>query len=755
MAKRAKKFLKKMKTKLLYVYMLAVCIFVILAGRVIYLSIVKGEEYSEEVLSQKKYDSLDIPYERGEIVDRNGNVLATSEKVYNLILEPKNILSTDKGKEATQKAVETYFGVTKEDFEKYMEDTDSFYKIATKGLSYTSVKEFKAYCSSKEGRNVIGVRFEEEYKRRYPNGNLACHILGYTSSGNVGQGGIEGYYNSYLNGTNGKTYGYLTNDNTVESVTVPAVNGYTVVSTIDVNIQKILEDNIAEYMETTGAKNIGIIAMDPSNGEVLGMSCSHSYNPNTPMDTTALRNMTVKVTKEIKPDEDQEGTTETSSEGGEGNSEEGSSEEGSSEEGSSEEKTEDNTTEEVTTEEVSTEIVEYDFSEMSDGEFNATVEEFTSNQLYEALNSVWRNYCISDSYEPGSTFKTITVAGALEDGVVSDGDTFFCDGYEIVVEGGEPIYCHNTAGEGTLTLKQSVEMSCNDAMMAISKAEGAKIFDKYQKIFNIGETTGIDLSGEASGIKYDEDTLNPTELATSSFGQGVNVTMIQMAAAFCSIVNGGNYYVPHVVKQVLDNDGSIIEDMEPVLARKTISKENSDLMRSYLLGVVENGTGGRAAVEGYTIGGKTGTAEKLPRGNGKYLLSFIGCSPVENPQIVVYVVVDEPNVEDQSASGAGALLFHAVMEDLLPYMNIYQSNDNNVVNNGQDEPLGSAFEGGEADTSEPDTSEENTSEQDTSEPDTSEADTSEPDTSEENTSEQDTSEPDTGEAETTSPDILE
>lgn len=194
--------------------------------------------------------------------------------------------------------------------------------------------------------------------------------------------------------------------------------------------------------------------------------------------------------------------------------------------------------------------------------------------------------------------------------------------------------------------------------------------------------------------------------------------MIQMAAAFCSIVNGGNYYVPHVVKQVLDNDGSIIEDMEPVLARKTISKENSDLMRSYLLGVVENGTGGRAAVEGYTIGGKTGTAEKLPRGNGKYLLSFIGCSPVENPQIVVYVVVDEPNVEDQSASGAGALLFHAVMEDLLPYMNIYQSNDNNVVNNGQDEPLGSAFEGGEADTSEPDTSEENTSEQDTSEPDT-------------------------------------
>ncbi len=737
MAKRAKQFLKKMRTKLLYVYLIAVCIFIILTGRVIYLSIVKGEEYSEEVLSQKKYDSLDIPYERGEIVDRNGNVLATSEKVYNLILEPKNILSSDKGKEATQKAVETYFGVTKEDFEKYMEDTDSFYKIATKGLSYSNVKEFKEYCDTKEGKNVIGVRFEEEYKRRYPNGNLACHILGYTSSGNVGQGGIEGYYNSYLNGTNGKTYGYLTNDNTVESVTVPAVDGYTVVSTIDVNIQKILEDNIAEYMETTGAKKIGIVAMDPDTGEVLGMSCSYSYNPNSPMDTSALRNMTVKVTEEIKPEKTEEGTTEESSEGGDGSSEEGSTEGG--EEGS-----EEGSTEEITTEETSTEIIEYDFSQMSDEEFNSTIKGFTSNQLYEALNSVWRNYCISDVYEPGSTFKPITVAGALEDGVVADGDIFHCDGFEIVVDGEDPIYCHNTAGDGDITLQESVEQSCNDAMMAIAKAEGPSIFDKYQRIFNIGETTGIDLTGEASGIKYDEDTLNPTELATSSFGQGVNVTMIQMAAAFCSIVNGGNYYVPHVVKQVLDDDGSIIEDMEPELARKTISKENSDLMRSYLLGVVENGTGGRAAVDGYTIGGKTGTAEKLPRGNGKYLLSFIGFSPVEHPQIVVYVVVDEPDVEDQSSSGAGALLFHSVMEDLLPYMNIYQSNDNDVVNNGQDEPIGSVFGDdengtGESDTSEPDTSEGDTSESDTSEPDTGEGDTSESDTSEPDTSEADTS----------------
>ncbi|MGN0394154.1 MAG: peptidoglycan D,D-transpeptidase FtsI family protein [Coprococcus sp.] len=724
MAKRAKKFLKKMKKKLLIAYLAAVACFVLLAVRVIYLGIAKGEEYSEEVLSQKKYDSLDIPYERGEIVDRNGNVLATSEKVYNLILEPKNILSTDKNREATQKALETYFGLTKDDFDSYMEDTDSFYKMAIKGLAYSKVKEFKEYCNSKDGKNVIGVRFEEEYKRRYPNGNVACHILGYTSSGNVGQGGIEGYYNSYLNGTNGKTYGYLTNDNTVESVTVPAVNGYTVVSTIDVNIQKILEDNIAEYMETTGAKKIGIIAMNPTNGEILGMSCSHSYNPNSPMDTTALRNMKVTVTQKVNAETGEEVTTEAPTE----NSEEGSEEE--------------TTTEEVTTEQITTEEVEYDFSQMSDEEFNATIDGFTNDQLYEALNSVWRNYCISDIYEPGSTFKPITVAGALEDGIVSDGDTFYCDGYETVVEGGSPIYCHNPAGEGTLTLKQTIENSCNDAMMQISRKEGAKIFDKYQEIFNIGSVTGIDLPGEAAGIKYDEDTLNPAELATSSFGQGVSVTMIQLAAAFSSIVNGGDYYVPHVVKQILDDDGSIIEDIEPELVRKTISKENSDLMRSYLLGVVENGTGGRAAVEGYTIGGKTGTAEKLPRGNGKYVLSFIGCSPIENPQIVVYVVVDEPNVESQDTSGAGARLFHEVMVDLLPYMNVYQSNGDNTASTGQDEPINSVFEndGTGADTTEDGMTGEDTSESDTAESDTTEVYTTDPDITESYTSEADTTE---------------
>lgn len=691
MSIKGKQFLKRMKTRLLIIFFAAVIFFAVLVARVIYISVAKGQEYQEEVLDQKSYDSLDIPFERGDIVDRNGNVLATSEKVYNLILEPKNILRTEAGKKATKAALIKYFNMEESKFDECMQNTDSFYSVAMKGLAYTDVKAFQEFCSTKDGADVIGVRFEEEYKRKYPNGSLACHLLGYTVSGNVGQGGIEGYYNSYLNGVNGKTYGYLTNDNTVESVTVPAQNGYTVVSTIDLNIQKIIEDNIEEYMKTTGAKKIGVIAMDPDTAEVLGMSTSYSYDPNEPMDTDALRNMKVTVT------ESTEAATEDSSE-----------------EGSSED-----TTDATTEEPKDPEKITYDFSSMTDDEFKKTIDDLTSDQTYEALDAVWRNYCISDILEPGSTFKPFTIAGAIEDGVVKDGDTFYCKGYEIVADGTDPIYCHNRSGDGTITLKQALEQSCNVALMQIAKSEGRETFSKYQDIFNFGNQTGIDLSGEGSGLVYDEEGLNPVELATSSFGQGINVTMIQMAAAFCSLINGGNYYTPHTVRQIVDEDGSIIENNEPELVRKTISKTTSDLMKQYMAGVITEGTGSRAAVDGYTIGGKTGTAEKIPRNQGNYVLSFIGFSPVENPQIMLYVAVDEPDVESQSTSGAGALLFHAIMEDLLPYMNVYQSSDEDVTYNGKDEPISSPFEGDVEDsTGEASSTEESTAEDDTTEGDT-------------------------------------
>ena len=302
-------------------------------------------------------------------------------------------------------------------------------------------------------------------------------------------------------------------------------------------------------------------------------------------------------------------------------------------------------------------------------------------------------------------------------------------------------------------VKRALAVSCNDALMQIADKEGPETFDKYQVIFNIGSKTGIDLEGETTGIKYDVENLNPTELATSSFGQGVTTSMIQMAAGFCSVINGGNYYVPHVVKRLLDSDGNVVENMDPVLVRKTISKEVSDYMKTYLQAVVEEGTGYAAGIEGYTIGGKTGTAEKLPRGNGKYVLSFIGFTPVENPQIMLYVVVDEPHVEDQSGSGAGAKLFNQVMQDLLPYLNVYSTNGDDVAYDGTEEPLSSAFdtdtetadtEAATEDAAAEDTSAEDTSADDTSTDDTSADDTSYDDTADDSYTADDTWEDDSG-----------
>lgn len=750
MSKRSKLFLKGMRRKTKIAYLLVVGVLVALTIRVVYINVANGKEYSEAVVLQMDYNSTDIPYERGEILDRNGNVLANSEKTYSLILEPVNILLTEKGKAATRAAVLEYFDVSGDDFDKHIANEDSYYEVVLKDLPYTKVKAFEDYCKTDEGADVIGVRFETVYKRNYPNGSLACHLLGYTASGNVGQGGIEGYYNDYLNGVDGKTYRYMSGSGGVDSETVAAQNGETVVSTIDMNIQKIIEDNITEYMQNTGAKQIGIIAMDPNNGEILGMASSRTYDPNDPMNTQALRNMTVTVTQEVEiegADENADSLISVESAKKNTTATTESSEDGTTTESSTEATTEQKN--------VKTEEVEYDFSKMSDEEFQSTIDGFTSDQLYEALNYVWQNYCISDVFEPGSTYKAFTIAGAMEDGVISDGDEFLCDGSQVVVEGESPIYCSYRAGHGMVDVKRALAVSCNDALMQIADKEGPETFDKYQVIFNIGSKTGIDLEGETTGIKYDVENLNPTELATSSFGQGVTTSMIQMAAGFCSVINGGNYYVPHVVKRLLDSDGNVVENMDPVLVRKTISKEVSDYMKTYLQAVVEEGTGYAAGIEGYTIGGKTGTAEKLPRGNGKYVLSFIGFTPVENPQIMLYVVVDEPHVEDQEGSGAGAKLFNQVMQDLLPYLNVYSTNGDDVAYDGTEEPLSSAFDT-DTETADTEAATEDAAAEDTSADDTSADDTSTDDTSAaDDTSADDTSYDDTADDSYTADDTWE
>lgn len=580
-----------------------------------------NEEYSQIVLSQhSSYDSRTIPYKRGDIVDRNGTYLAVSDKVYNLIIDATQIMAgydpengVDKYLDATTTALSTAFGYDKTELTNLiLENRESPYIRYARQLTVDQKEAFEAtkeemnkqFASSKiaseKNKKVYGIWFEEEYKRSYPYNESASTVLGFASSdGTTGNGGIEQSYNSVLTGTNGREYGYLNDDSNLETVIKPAVNGNTVVSTIDLNVQQIVEKYIKEWMETTGSENIGVIVMDPNNGEILAMATDRMYNLNDPRDLTA----------------------------------------------------------QYTAEEIAA---------------------MSEEEQTEAWYQMWRNYCVSDTYEPGSPSKIFTIAAALEEGIISGNETFFCDGGQDVA--GTYIKCVNrVGGHGNLTVAESLMVSCNDVLMQIVSREGKEIFYKYQDMFGFTQKTGIDLPGEAdtSGLGYTVDTAGPVDMATNSFGQNYNCTMIQMAAAYCSVLNGGSYYEPHIVKQILNSQGSVVKKVEPLLVRETVSQSTSDFIKDALFQTVygEKGTGKAAQVEGYELGGKTGTAEKLPRKSGNYVVSFCGFAPVERPEVLVYVVVDQPHVEDQPHSTYASEIFAKIMKEILPYLNVFPETD--------------------------------------------------------------------------------
>lgn len=286
-----------------------------------------------------------------------------------------------------------------------------------------------------------------------------------------------------------------------------------------------------------------------------------------------------------------------------------------------------------------------------------------------ALMEMWGNYCISAAYEPGSTFKPFTISAALEEGKAKDGDTYVCGGKKTVLD--RSIKCSNNSGHGPLTLEEALNKSCNVALMDIGLALGRKKFHKYNGIFGFGSKTGITLPGESAGLLHSEEQLNPVELATSSFGQTQTVTMIQMMTGFCSLINGGNYYEPHIVKEIQNEDGIVVDSVDPVVVKKTVSEHTSKLMRKYLETTVSNGTANPAAVKGYTVGGKTGTAEKRPVSEKNYLVSFIGCVPAEDPEVAIYVLIDEPHVADQAHSTFATEFASKLMKKVLPFLGVY------------------------------------------------------------------------------------
>jgi stage V sporulation protein D (sporulation-specific penicillin-binding protein) len=299
------------------------------------------------------------------------------------------------------------------------------------------------------------------------------------------------------------------------------------------------------------------------------------------------------------------------------------------------------------------------------------------------LNGLWQNFCVSSTFEPGSVQKPLTVACGLDTGTITDDMEFLCDGGE---QFDRWVKCVNNNGHGMETVRSTLMDSCNDAIMQMTYKIGKDNFLTYQSIFGFGQKTGIDLPGEAntSTLVYTEDNMTAVDLATNAFGQNYNCTMVQMISAFCSLINGGTYYQPHVVTKITDASGNTISTIEPKAVKQTVSQSTSDQIRDYLYSVVSEGTGGTAKVDGYSMGGKTGTAEKLPRSNGKYLVSFMGFAPYENPQIAIYCIVDEPNVPEQSHSYFAQNITREILEEVLPYMNIYPDEEKTGRNEGLD-----------------------------------------------------------------------
>ena len=621
------KFTIKMQKKLVVLFMLILLAFVGLTYRLFTITRDDGERYKKQVLSQQKYDSTILPYKRGSILDANGSVLAASEKVYNVVVDSVAISQKSEYLEPTIKALVSEFGVDGATLRTYIAEhkETSRYYVVKKQLTYEQIEGFKELQNA-ENSLVKGVWFEEEYRRTYPGGTLACDVIGFTSGDNVGSYGLEEYYNEELSGVAGREYGYLNDDSNLERTTIPAEDGNSIVSTIDANVQSIVEKYLLKFHEQyknnahegNGANNIGCVMMDVNSGEIIAMASYPTFNLNDVRNTDALIGMPLLDAQGKKT------------------------------------------------------------GEYINEENLITLQE-DNEAMYQNLNALWKNFCINDTYEPGSVAKPFTVAAGIESGSITGNESYNCEGFLHV--GDYDVFCHNTYGDGYLTVTQGVERSCNVNMMYIAQAMGIDTYIEFQHIFNLGLKTNIDLAGEArtASLVYNTSTMRSTELATNSFGQGFNATMIQMIAGFSSLINGGYYYEPHMVSKIISPSGATVQNIEPRVLKQTISEATSAKVRDMCKQVVigENGTGKTARPAGYIIGGKTGTAETLPRNNGEYVVSFMGYAPVDDPQVAIYVVVDRPNVPSNVMDDAkyATRIVKSILTEALPYLGIFMTEE--------------------------------------------------------------------------------
>lgn len=590
---KPKRFSRKMCITVFLVFCVCLFTFGVLLFKIYRINSKDGDRYRKEALSQQSYTNTVLNYQRGDVKDRNNTTLAVSVRKYDLVLEPRTLGKDEKKKQATVDAIAKTFGVASSVVEEVIQKKPNSMYEHIDGLKELPAKKVDKFKKQIKKERLEGVWFEEVYKRNYPLKTVGASIIGFMNSNNQGTYGVEEQYNSVLNGTTGREYGYFDSNMNLQRTIKEAKDGNSVVLTIDANVQKIIEDEIADFQKNgTGAKTIAMMVMNPKNGEILAMASNSTFDLNDPQNLASMYS-------------------------------------------------------------------EQKIAAMTDKEKN------------ENLLSMWSNFCVGSAYEPGSTFKPFTIAAALDENIISGKSTFQCNGVNKVAD--REIHCSNRNGHGMLDLRHALMESCNAALMDIGLGLGRNKFSKYNKLYGFGQRTGVDLPGETSGLIHTKEELNPVELATSSFGQTQTVTMVQMLSGFSSLINGGNYYQPHLVKEIQNSNGDVVKTIDPVIVKRTTSEDTSSKLRSYLKSTVEEGTAAPAQVKGYSIGGKTGTAEKRPVSAKKYLVSFIGCEPAEDPEVAYYVIIDEPHVKDQAHSTYATEFSSKVMKRVLPFLGQYAS----------------------------------------------------------------------------------
>ena len=563
------------RKKLLVSITCVILALLLISIRLLYVCVFQSSYYLEK--AQKLHErERDIKALRGEILDRNGVVLASNKTVCTVSVIHSQITQPQ---EVIQMLVKE-LDITEEAARKRVEKVSSIERVKTNVDKETGdrIREY----------NYSGVKVDEDYKRYYPYSKLCSKVLGFTGSDNQGILGLEAKYDAYLSGTPGQiltltdAWGVeVKNGNEERDEPEKVSNLYT---SIDINIQSYAQQLAQKTLEQKQAKSVSIIVMNPENGEILAMTNEPEYDLNNPYELNS--DLLISSTGTSKMD---------------------------------------------------------------------------------LLNNMWRNFCINDTYEPGSIFKMVTATAALETGSVTLNDHFTCGGSAIVAD--RKIRCHKTTGHGTQTFTQTVMNSCNPAFIEWGRRVGTERFFEYMGKLGLLEKTGIDIAGEASTIIHKQENVGEVELATMSFGQSFQITPLQMLRAASAIINGGNLVTPHfAVKSVSEADGTAVE-FNYEIQSNAIEEKTSLMMKDILRQVVEEGGGKKAYLEGFSIGGKTATSQKLPRGSGKYISSFIGFSPVDNAKVIAMCLIDEPQGIYYGGTIAAPVI-RELFENILPYLEI-------------------------------------------------------------------------------------